>query len=320
MRKRTYEKEIYGDLFNVTDEEKDSLGTYTGLYYQRINSLLVADSGEYETLMAERWNFGNAVTLTDEERKSQKKEILESVELTFKYLPSIYSTILKEWEANGKAEYGSGLYRGTSEEEILSMKEGSVINKPYSTAGMYEGSNSIAFALDNKNPVLADVNLGSGVPYVNIENVLEHHIAHEKEVVVSPFCRVKSVKKTGGWMSGDKLLKSYSIELEALKLELMSDEECNKLKAQILSQAPEIADLIVEKIQERAVRENIEWQIEGARKELARLDRDRMDRKKDGKPFSEEEYQQYVENCKFLRNQIDSQNERKADLTKKIYN
>ncbi len=316
MRKRTYEKEIYGDLFNVTDEEKDSLGSYTGLYYKRINSLLAADSGEYETLMGERWNFGNAVILTDEERKSQKEEILESVDFTFKHLPSIYSTILKEWEANGKAEYGSGLYRGTSEEEMLSMKVGSVINKPYSTAKVYEGSNSIAFALDNKNPVLADVKLENDVPYADIQNILEHHIAHEKEVVVSPFCRVKSVNQTGGWMSGDKLLESYSVELEAPKLELMSDEECNKLKAQILSQAPEIADLIVEKIQERAIRENIEWQIEGARKELARLDRDRIDRKRDGKPFSEQEYQRYVEDCKSLRKCIDSQYERADELTK----
>lgn len=308
MRRRTYSNSIYGNLFEYTDDERKAIDAYTGIGYKRINALLTNDDGKYETNLDLKENFGRERILSSLEKADKISKYVDDVDLLLKEIPDMYSGMLKSWQKSYDAERTHYLHRGTSVEEMNGLVENETISKPLSTSADYEGSNWSAFALDNKKPAYVRVEVSSDVPIIFINDIIDG-AAEEKEAIVSPFTRVKSIEKDVNARGKNSNVQQYRLVLERAELEQLDDSKIEQLKDEIRRDAPEMAKILVTISQKNAVENEISWQIEQYQNQLMALFNEKRMRESSGVFLNSAYYEAYREDRKIIESKIEEQKE-----------
>ena len=124
----------YGETFLYTQEEREALIAYKGIDYKIINSLLSNSDGEYE-------------------RRTKLFDIPHSsadIEHAIGEIPRVYLAALKSQLRSGRGR--TVLHRGTSRQEVDSLRNGGVINNVLSTSSDPNGSDLMGFVfIDNSD-------------------------------------------------------------------------------------------------------------------------------------------------------------------------
>ena len=124
----------YGELFEHTEDEKDAVVRYAGIYYKLMNSLFVNNDGKYEKRNDFMREYGH-------DRGASKDYYIRDVKNTIADIPRIYAAMLKSEILNRRNVRMQVLHRGTSMDEVNSMSVGKTIDKLTSATEVYEGAN-----------------------------------------------------------------------------------------------------------------------------------------------------------------------------------
>lgn len=254
----------YGNLFEITDEERNALGDYAGMWYKFINSLFVNNDGEYEKHPSIRASFINV----DE---GNIKSYVRTVERAIEQLPLIYKAMLKHNIENPRQDI-TYLYRGTSTDEVASMKEGSIVQKVISTTESAENANWTSFALENNDKaaaVIIKAERDSGLLTLNLSEIFADSRNDEKETIVAPFAKVKRIERDKDRIleHGGKL-PTYVVSLEQAELEPMDKEEQLAFKESLVGNASKMFQLIASLVRKDNVLDDLEYKIEVSKTNL----------------------------------------------------
>lgn len=224
----------------ITKEEKDALKIYCEWEHTYINLLTNGDMEAIHKLNNDRLDIFSA------EYFANRMETLKK----------IYSAMVK-YEKNIKMQIGYGsrnVIRGTtlSEIEYIRRHEGKC-NKILSTtadeltAKQYAGSKVFGVGEKNdKTNVILKLYIGSNVPYISVNGVLEEESNHprENEFAIAPFTRLDGIKHISSW---DRY-EYYSGSLESQELEKVDNQEelLNDINANI-NNIPKLVSEYMEK-------------------------------------------------------------------------
>ena len=225
---------IWGDSYmknDLTNEEIEVIRRYRAFYENAINMLLTSDAEADIALLS--------VQETDEEAYSYSKtNVIKYIEAVRK----IYSIILKNFYKEQTLENWK-FSKSSTLEELNKIRNEMYIDKFISAT---ENSDLIPENEINKinMPVIMNFIGDKDIPYINLKG-LEEIPTKNKEILISPFTKVKNISEQGEKeLSSGKILKYYNIYLEKQSLVKMNNEEKNGLYTYVITNA----DLVEEKL------------------------------------------------------------------------
>ena len=195
----------------LTEEEIEAIGEYAGLTHAKINFLADLDYNKQQQLKKDNWN----VEMTTEE-----------LEKNIQRFVNIYSAIYKA----GKRTSRKGLYKATNKEQIEEIKHKGKIASFTSTSFEEDGVKTKYFGGYKDDAVILRINVEENVPTLYIDPYKNGAGEDEKEVLISPFTKVKHISERGNW-------KEYAycdVTLAKEELEEVPESELRTLQAQLI--------------------------------------------------------------------------------------
>lgn len=152
---------------DITDEERESILRYAGPFHTNINSILDFDPSVISKLSKD-WNI-------DFSSDTIKKYIDDII--------NVYSAMYKNSYGKDTPLY---TIRGTSASEAIKLHSGDVYNRFVSTTLDKDIASQFT---EYQNGAIMNIR-SQGIPYINVQR--EDGI-NEKEILLSPFCKIKSI-------------------------------------------------------------------------------------------------------------------------------
>ncbi len=235
MKKRFDDKE-YKSL-KLSEEEKDAIRSYTGLFHEIINNIL--EPG------------------IDNEKDFYKKSCLneydsETIERAIRTITQLYSALYKNLiqEGDFKENKYACAYRGTTVQDVSRLEKNEQTYR-FTSATYDEDMASGYFSLNWDNPASMKLDIRQGVPYIYLSRALEEYGNNwEKEIILAPFLKLESIQKRMSIKidktSGANYLKRYWITLSKQELPEISEEEEQELETYLIKTAKDQYSRIIE--------------------------------------------------------------------------
>ena len=203
-------------IVNITGEERKSIGNYLTYRHTAINMLADFNPENYEFLKNKGWYL---------------PESLEDVKKDIEDFVNVYSAMYKNAKHHNLSDSigyreSKNLIRGTSvtrmknlegtSNQFLSMSTDELIAKRFCEYG---------------DSALVQVNVSSGVPFLNAEEYRGEYSDNEKEIIVAPFTRISRKQDLG--KKGD--YNCYSIHIDNPGIRSIPNEEVENLGEDIYS-------------------------------------------------------------------------------------
>jgi hypothetical protein len=203
-------------IVNITGEERKSIGNYLTYRHTAINMLADFNPENYEFLKNKGWYL---------------PESLEDVKKDIEDFVNVYSAMYKNAKHHNLSDSigyreSKNLIRGTSvtrmknlegtSNQFLSMSTDELIAKRFCEYG---------------DSALVQVNVSSGVPFLNAEEYRGEYSDNEKEIIVAPFTRISRKQDLG--KKGD--YNYYSINIDNPGIRPIPNEEVENLGEDIYS-------------------------------------------------------------------------------------
>ena len=224
---------IWGDSYmknDLTNEEIEVIRRYKAFYEKAINMLLTSDAEADIALLSVQEN-------EEETYSYSKTNVIKYIETIRK----MYSIILKSYYEETLENWNFS--KLSNLEELNKIRNEMYIDKFIIAT---ENSNLIPEEEINKvnMPIIINFIGDKDIPYINLKG-LEEIPTKSKEILISPFTKVKNISEQGEKeLTNGKILKYYNIYLEKQSLVKMNNEEKNGLYTYIITNA----DLIEEKL------------------------------------------------------------------------
>jgi len=265
-------KEAYQNL-RVSDEERKSIQRYLGYKHTSINILGSLDPSSYARLRKAGWSLPQ----TEEEIKEGINDFV-----------NVYAAMYKD--SKDRKPYGN-LIRGTSNKAVSSL---------YSRTDHFLSFSSredIAKTFcEYGDSALVRVDIGDGVPFLEAEGYREENSKDEAEVIISPFCKIKSHEHQSTWNG----YKYYKISLEKPELKEKSQEEIDNLLEKVVSG---FADNIKNMEKYNQLNDKRQWLMEKYKRASDRRDREELKAiSADEKKVSDELFELYKSTHEFEEN------------------
>lgn len=203
-------------IVNITGEERKSIGNYLTYRHTAINMLADFNPKNYEFLKNKGWYL---------------PESLEDIKKDIEDFVNVYSAMYKNAKHHNLSDSigyreSKNLIRGTSvtrmknlegtSNQFLSMSTDELIAKRFCEYG---------------DSALVQVNVSSGVPFLNAEEYRGEYSDNEKEIIVAPFTRISRKQDLG--KKGD--YNYYSIHIDNPGIRSIPNEEVENLGEDIYS-------------------------------------------------------------------------------------
>lgn len=203
-------------IVNITGQERKSIGNYLTYRHTAINMLADFNPENYEFLKDKGWYL---------------PESLEDVKKDIEDFVNVYSAMYKNAKHHSLSDSigyreSKNLIRGTSvtrmknlegtSNQFLSMSTDELIAKRFCEYG---------------DSALVQVNVSSGVPFLNAEEYRGEYSDNEKEIIVAPFTRISRKQDLG--KKGD--YNYYSIHIDNPGIRPIPNEEVENLGEDIYS-------------------------------------------------------------------------------------
>ena len=194
-------------IIDISPEEIDSIKRYLGFSHTGINILSDFTPENYRYLDKSGWKL-------PETEDDIKKAITDFV--------NIYAAMYKE---SKKGIVSRNLIRGTSRKNI--PNEGKEVYQFLSTSTDENVAKRFSRYGD---AALVRFSIGDNVPFLDVEKYRDENAATEKEVIISPFCKVSKTNFVGEYDG----YAYYNINLEKTELEELSEEDLKSKMEEIL--------------------------------------------------------------------------------------
>ena len=205
---------IWGDSYmknDLTNEEIEVIRRYKAFYEKAINMLLTSDAEADIALLSVQEN-------EEETYSYSKTNVIKYIETIRK----MYSIILKSYYEETLENWNFS--KLSNLEELNKIRNEMYIDKFIIAT---ENSNLIPEEEINKvnMPIIINFIGDKDIPYINLKG-LEEIPTKSKEILISPFTKVKNISEQGEKeLTNGKILKYYNIYLEKQSLVKMNNEE-----------------------------------------------------------------------------------------------
>ena len=191
----------------ISEEEIAALEHYTGFEHTRINLLCNMDPEIIESLSKQGWSM------------LKNKEELKRY---MGYFTNIYSAMYK----NAKNGFSPAtLNRGTGVSDINRLT--GTANQFLSTSREVDVAKRFMHAED---PAIMYIELGEGVPAINMDQYHNENSQDENEVLIAPFCRVEENKFFSEWNG----IKYFEVKLAKPELKEKNEKDLDSLEQKVL--------------------------------------------------------------------------------------
>ena len=199
----------YKDRLPTEEQTRKSLSRYFGFMHSKINTLASKDFSRITEMQSKGWLL--------ESSKEEMEELIED-------FVNIYGYIYK----NGNDSGYNKLIRGTTTKETNNLREGTEIESALSTST----DESIAKRFcEYGKAALIRIKAESGLPCLDVEDLKDENTDSEKEILILPFSKVKTIEHTSNWQG----YKYYDVTLEKGELPEISEERLDELKKSCIS-------------------------------------------------------------------------------------
>ncbi len=183
----------------LNEEEIKAIKDYTGYQHTAINMIGSLDYKKLQKSIKAGWKM------------PEKKEELE--QLINKFI-NIYSVIYKKGENSSLGN----IYRGVTDSELRDFEQNEKINKILSTSCSEEIAKT--FLPYEKNGLLR-INTTNKIKRLYIEQYRDKDRRNEKEILIEPFCTVKTSQFVSKWNG----INYYNVSLDREELPDISNDE-----------------------------------------------------------------------------------------------
>lgn len=188
----------------LTNEEKESIKYYKEEIFDSINQLLNSDS---------RVDISSLCDENEEIKVNYDKVNIINLINTIK---KMYGGILKSYYSRGIKENWT-FSKKTQIVEIEKMK-----NEPYIDNFLIADTEEhLNDDLVGINHTIVKINGDKDIPYIKLSEIIDG----SKEVLISPFTKVKDIKANEKIKDEDKKICTYDVNLERQELQEMSDDD-----------------------------------------------------------------------------------------------
>ena len=205
-------------VLELSDGEKFILNMYQGSKHTALNILLCLDKADRDNLKG--WKLAD-----------NKEEFKEDIE---KFI-NLYSAIYKDFSMSSKTRGFAGrtLYRGTS------TKNASSLSKSNSQFLSTSRSEDVAKKFtEYGDAAIMRIKVDDNVPCIDVNKYRDDNLADEKEVLISPFARVKDNKLSSRYNG----YSFYDVEIENQELEKVDPKEIEALKKETVEHYEEFLE------------------------------------------------------------------------------
>ena len=225
MKKR-FPNRKYESL-ELTEEERKAVEAYSGIFHEVVNNAL-------EPGIENEKAFHKTLGMQKYDEDSIKRMIM--------VIPNLYSALYKN--AINRGDFGKydSVYRGTNVQDVERLKEQGQSFRFTSTT--YDESMAKGyFSINWERPAFMKIKVGSGVPYINVNQVLNSEGNWEREYLLSPFLKLTSIEEkssiTVEKTNGKALMSCYDVSLERQELPEISEDEEHTIEDELINSASE---------------------------------------------------------------------------------
>ena len=199
----------------LTNEEKEAIKVYKGFNYEAINQLLTADAETDVALLSS--HVESFIVPISYEKDDVIKNLI--------VISKIYSAMLKQ----NRSVAAEIFVRGSNIEEINRMKNETYVDRIISVTK--DKNKAFEYANNWRNPVVLNVIIDQKIPFISLDGLAEDS---EKEYLISPYTKIKSLEEISSTKFGEKEVKEYNLYLEPQEMHELSEEETESLYEYII--------------------------------------------------------------------------------------
>ncbi len=262
--KKKFQDQVYKSL-EITEEEKEALRTYKGIFYEVINNML-------EPGIENEIAFNNTTGVY----KLDASVIRRAITIIERMYAALYKNAI---EQSGVSFYSrvTTVYRGTTMEDVERLRKNGQAFRFTSTTydqNMAKGY----FSLNWENPASMRIHLSPDVPYIVLGKVLEEYgETWEKEILLAPFLKASEVQALRGMTS------EYAFDFDKQELPEISEKEETELEKYLIETADEQQERITKILKIESELDHLSLKQESLRSYLRMLQSDYAEYKKSAK-------------------------------------
>ncbi len=293
--------------FKLTNEEKEAIELYKNGEYKVINQLLVSDSNSDIKLIRE-----------DVEGESIKINYNRQTLIRDLNIVKIIYELLQKVKIERNQSDNWAFTRGTNVNEVERFMSETFIDKCLDATV----DNEIAknkYAIKWNEPAIMYIIGNSDIPYIDFSELeeLDLDMENTKDILISPFTKIKSITENGDIKKESKFIKKYDVVLEKQELQGMPKEEKQNLYINILSNSDYINIKLNEAIRLEKESQNLYENIRKIEQLSAKTEQE-LDKKRELENYSEYEIKLDEENLERLKREVDDLKEEVKNIYEKI--
>lgn len=208
--------------FELTNEEKEAIELYKNGEYQVMNQLLVSDSNSDISLIRE--DVENESIKINYDRETLIRD-LNAIKVIYELLQKV------KIKRNRKDDWA--FIRGTNVAEVERFKTEMFIDKPLDASIDKEIAEK-KYALSWNEPAVMYIRGEGNIPYLDFSELEGVEIQTDKDILISPFTKLKSITNGGNLKIENKVSRTYNVMLEKQELQGMPKEDKQNLYINIL--------------------------------------------------------------------------------------
>ncbi len=286
----------------LTNEEKEAIELYKNGEYKVINQLLVSDSNSDIALLRE--DVENESVKINYDRETLIRD-LKAIKIIYELLQKV------KLKRNQNEDWA--FTRGTNVIEIERFQKETFIDKCLDATVSKELAEN-KYALLWNEPAVMYIKGSKNIPYINFNELENLNIENDKDILISPFTKVKSITNNNDIKVDNKFIKTYNISLEKQELQGMPKDEKQNLYINILGNSDYINIKLNEVIRLEKESNNVYENIRKIEQLTAKTEQE-LDKKRVLENYSEYEINLDEENLNRLKKEVVSL----KDQVKNIY-
>lgn len=289
----------------LTNEEKEAIELYRNGEYQVMNQLLVSDSNSDISLIRE--DVENKSIKINYDRETLIRD-LNAIKVIYELLQKV------RIKRNRKDDWA--FIRGTNVVEVERFKTEMFIDKPLDASSDREIAEK-QYALLWNEPAVMYIRGESDIPYIDFSEFENIEIPSNKDILISPFTKLKSITNGGDLKIENKVARTYNVTLEKQELQGMPKEDKQNLYINILGNSDFINLKINEIVRLEKESSNIYENIRKLEQLIAKYEVE-VDKKRHLENYSEYEIKVEEENLERLKKEVSFLKQNVSDLYEKI--
>lgn len=275
----------------LTNEEKNAIELYITGEYQVINQLLVSDSNSDISLIRE--DVENESIKINYDRETLIRD-LKAIKVIYELLQKI------RIKRNRKDDWA--FIRGTNVVEVERFRNETFIDKCLDASLDREIAEK-DYSLKWNEPAVMYIRGSSDIPYIDFDELENIEIPNQKNILISPFTKIKTITNGGDLKLENKIARTYNITLEKQELQGMPKEDKQNLYINILGNSDFINLKLNEVVRLEKESNNIYENIRKLEQLVAKYEHE-LEKMKTLENYSEYEIRVEEENLERLRKEV----------------